>query len=486
VPQLSIEDWPDIAVRGVMLDISRDKVPTMATLLALVERLASWKVNHLELYMEHTFASAGHEGVWRDASPFTGPEIEQLDAFCRAHHVELAANQNCLGHMERWLALDRYRPLAARPDGFQHPFGFWSPPTTLDPSNPASLDLVRDNLGQLLPHFSSPRVHVGLDEPWELGPDRIEDYLDFLRRLRSAPELEGREMLVWGDVLARHPQLIERLPDDVTVCEWWYEAGHPWDERLTAVKTAGRQVWACPGTSGWSSVVGHAYNGRVNCRQAARSALRTGAEGYLITDWGDHGHLNYLPSSEPVLAYGAAVSWCYAANVDLPLAAVVDHHVFDDPSGAIGEAILLMNAAQPVTGRSTAGSALAAPLYWPDLPLGRGILGGLTLEHVEAATVLLHAGKDRLAAAHPRRGDGDVVVAELSNAADLLLLLCDHTASRLRTRSDELPAALAADLAARLEPIIVEHRRLWLKRNRPGGLADSLRWLERLAARYAP
>src|SRR5438552_10530044 len=32
VPGLRIEDTPDFAVRGVMLDISRDKVPTMATL----------------------------------------------------------------------------------------------------------------------------------------------------------------------------------------------------------------------------------------------------------------------------------------------------------------------------------------------------------------------------------------------------------------------------------------------------------------------
>src|SRR5208282_5989544 len=34
-----IEDWPDFSVRGVMLDISRDKVPTMDTMFALVDDL---------------------------------------------------------------------------------------------------------------------------------------------------------------------------------------------------------------------------------------------------------------------------------------------------------------------------------------------------------------------------------------------------------------------------------------------------------------
>src|SRR5438552_6092737 len=60
LPCCSIDDWPDNRLRGVMIDISRDKVPTMATLETLVERLASWKVNQLQLYTEHTFAYAGH------------------------------------------------------------------------------------------------------------------------------------------------------------------------------------------------------------------------------------------------------------------------------------------------------------------------------------------------------------------------------------------------------------------------------------------
>src|SRR2546421_1348501 len=45
VPCLHVEDWPDFPARGVMIDISRDKVPTMATLYALVDLLASMKIN---------------------------------------------------------------------------------------------------------------------------------------------------------------------------------------------------------------------------------------------------------------------------------------------------------------------------------------------------------------------------------------------------------------------------------------------------------
>ncbi len=60
LPHLIIDDWPDFPHRGVMIDISRDKVPTMETLYDLVELLSEWKINQLQLYMEHTFAYRGH------------------------------------------------------------------------------------------------------------------------------------------------------------------------------------------------------------------------------------------------------------------------------------------------------------------------------------------------------------------------------------------------------------------------------------------
>ena len=52
-----------------MLDISRCKVPKLGELSRLVDMLALFKYNRLELYMEHTFAFEGHEIVWAGASP---------------------------------------------------------------------------------------------------------------------------------------------------------------------------------------------------------------------------------------------------------------------------------------------------------------------------------------------------------------------------------------------------------------------------------
>jgi len=275
LPLCEIDDWPDLPVRGVMLDVSRDKVPTMQTVEDLVDRLATWKVNQVQLYMEHTFAYADHRDVWADASPFTAEEIQRLDGFCRERHVELVPNQNCLGHMGRWLKHDRYRQLAMFPDGWTER-GRRRPPGTIDPAKPGSLALVRELLAELLPNFTSERVNVGLDEPFEMPPDRLDDYAAWVTTLRGLPELDGRHMLMWGDILADKPELITALPDDVTVCEWGYEDWHPFDARTRQLAEAGRPFWVCPGTSSWLTILGRTTNMIGNCRAAADAAREIG------------------------------------------------------------------------------------------------------------------------------------------------------------------------------------------------------------------
>ena len=39
MPVGTVRDWPDLAQRGVMVDVSRDKVPTMETLRDLIDWL---------------------------------------------------------------------------------------------------------------------------------------------------------------------------------------------------------------------------------------------------------------------------------------------------------------------------------------------------------------------------------------------------------------------------------------------------------------
>ena len=131
---VEISDYPDLEVRGFMLDISRCKVPTMDELSRLLDKLALFKYNRLELYTEHTYAFSGHEIVWADASPMTKSKYARLQKLCDFAGIELVANMNGLGHMERWLRYPQYAHLAESKAPFIDPLGTVRKfPTTLYP-----------------------------------------------------------------------------------------------------------------------------------------------------------------------------------------------------------------------------------------------------------------------------------------------------------------------------------------------------------------
>ena len=462
-PAVVIEDWPDLAVRAVMLDVSRDRVPTMASLKALIERLAGWKINQLQLYFEHTFAYAAHEDVWSTASPFTPDEVRELDTFCRDHHIELVANQNCLGHAERWLRLPRHQSMALSPDGFDM-MGLRRGPTTLDPANPAAFEFVASLLAELVPCFTSNRVHIGMDEPWELTPERIDEYIAWMHKLCDLPVLRDREVLVWGDILAHHPALLKSLPDNVTVTEWGYEADHPFDARARALAAAGKPMWVCPGTSSWQTLLGRTTNMRANTISAATAAHDHGGTGMLMTDWGDWGHHQPAIISLPAYAFGAAMSWCAATNTDIDLA------VATDPAAvALGDVYLATAAQRPNC------SALVRHLYLPQARVRH-----ITVDELDAARDRIEHGVDVLG----DRVDHDA--NELRWACDTVRMALDDAQARLENDGTlaSIPSDTREQLADQALDIGERHVSLWNQRSRPGGLAGSRRWFTRLRESY--
>lgn len=499
VPCVEIEDHPDLARRGVLLDISRDKVPTMATLRAWVEFLAEWKVNELQLYVEHTFAYEGHREVWERASPMTGEQFETLDAWCRERGIDLVPNQNSFGHMERWLVHPRYAPLAEVPlsaerlRAAERP-GFMS----LCPVDPRSLDLVRDLYDQFLPRFTSGLFNAGCDETLDLGKGRSREaverfgsarvYLDFLLAIRREVVSRGRAMQFWGDIVLAHPECIGELPKDLVALDWGYEADHPFDDECRRFSEAGLSYYVCPGTSSWLSIAGRTENMIGNVRSAAAAGRAHGARGMLVTDWGDHGHWQPFPASLPGLAYGAAMAWCAAANRDLPLAEALDRHVFADGSGVVGRALLgLGNVYRDVGALPKNASALALLLLFPDRRLDEGRFRGVTREALEGTDARIA----RIAASLDRermdRDDAGLVTAEMRLAARMLGHACRMGIARLDAGGgapETLPGAIRGVLGDEWEEIIADYRRIWLERNRPGGLADSAGRMEDLLRRY--
>jgi hypothetical protein len=498
LPGLAIEDAPDFAARGLMIDVSRTKVPTMETLLAIVDLCSHLKLNQLQLYTEHTFAYARHERVWRDASPITAAEVRELDAYALARHVELVPNQQSFGHMHRWLEHGDYRHLAEVPDGVDHAFSRKRDPYGLCATDPESLSFLAELYDELLPNFTSRQLNVGLDEAFDLGLGRSKDacarcgrgrvYLDFLREVHALAGARGRRMQFWGDIVVEHPELAREVPRDAIALEWGYEADHPFAERTRLFADSGLEFFVCPGTSSWQSIAGRARNALANTVSAAKHGVANGAAGFLVTDWGDRGHLQPLAASYVGLCAAAAHAWnATTADVDENWAGRIDAHLFRDRDAAIGRACCELGDAYLDTGvRSTNGSALFFLLAFAREPLPHARMPGLAREGLERASSRVSRVAGELARTNARSDEARIAAREMLWAAELLAFACRFGIARLSAGDGApiaaIPASMRRSLGDELEPLIAEHRRTWLVRNRPGGLDESASWLENVRA----
>lgn len=471
LPACRIDDHPDFPVRGVMLDISRDKVPTMETLFRLVDELADWKINHLELYTEHTFAYRNHRAVWEHASPMTAEEIRELDAFCADRFIELVPNQNCFGHLHRWLEHDPYKALAECPDGFMTPWGERREgPFSLNPLDPRSLALVEELLEELLPNFRSRRVNVGCDETFDLGQGASREacetlgkgrvYLNFLLKIHAAATRHGHTMHFWGDIILNHPELIAELPRDVVPLVWGYEADHPFSAQCAQFAEAKLPFYVCPGTSTWNSVIGRTDNALANLDSAAEHGLAHGARGYLITSWGDHGHWQPYSVDLLPLAAGAARAWGFASNRSADLAAQLDAQVFGDDAQLLGRLAYDLGLVYRETGHTIHNaSALFRLVSQHNI---ENLQAAIPDENLRAARERLRAVMAPLAGARSSRDDAPLLTREFETAAQLI------------------ECGLARGLGESFDraPMLAAYRAQWLARNRPGGLDDSAAKLE--------
>ena len=338
------------ARRGLMLDISRNRVPTIETLHNLIDALKALNYNELQLYTEHTFAFVEHKTVWQHASPMTAEEILELDDYCASRDIELVPNQNSFGHMERWLQHADYKPLAECPEGFQHPLAGWRDTgSTLCPD--AESAAFMDKLyAELVPNFRSCQLHIGGDEPWELGKgrsrERVESegkhhvYLDFIKQLFALAEKHGRNAQFWADIILEHPDLLSELPEGVIPVIWGYEADSPFAKQCRIVAEAGfrDQFYVAPGAGNWNSFSGRIDVAKANIRLAAKHGLANGARGLLLTAWGDNGHHQPWFTLYPALIFAAAE--CHGQTLDeTELAEIIDTLFYPNGSNGQGKSI---------------------------------------------------------------------------------------------------------------------------------------------------
>lgn len=483
IPSMEIIDAPAFATRGLMLDVSRDRVPTMSHLYSIIDTLAELKMNHLQLYTEHTFAYEGHDEAWRGWGAITADEMRRLDTFAASRGIEIALNQNCFGHLRSWLELPRYQHLAETHGDWM--FDVWprSGPFSLCPTDEGSCDFVRDLVSQLAPTVQSRLFNIGCDETYDIAYGRSKDavaargrasvYMDFVNRIASITRDLGKIPMFWADIALSHPDAISQIPEDMVCLAWGYESDSPFQAWCKVLNEHSRRAWVCPGTSAWRSFTGRTAESEANMQAAASCDSQSGCDGFLLCEWGDTGHWQQWPVTLNAIAKGAGASW--SGSRTRFNAQAISLHCFDDRSGQV--------------------ASFLDELGNLDLPLRRicGALSRPDTQHIRNQTAIFidmfkkwdeqaHIGRypiwrdvrDQCARMSSRwRGIqcDSLTHDEVTHTLNMVALACER--GTLRRESPQVRASFSIQLRDRIDGIRHDHRRLWRIRSREGGLEHS-------------
>ena len=319
IPALVIRDWPSMEWRGVSDDISRGPIPTLDYLKMQIRTLSEYKVNLVGFNMEHVFAFqtqplVAPKDAPRDApkdasqeSALTPAEIKELVDYASKYYITIMPEQQAFGHLHQFLKYEIYSDLAETPHGH-----------VLTPTNPKTYDFIRQIYGEIVPLFPGPFFHIGADETFELGLGQTKAlaaqeglgrlYLEHLQKVFEIMQPYHKQLMFWGDIAVKYPELLTILPKDMIAVPWDYDPKPSFENIITPYTDAGLRVVVAPGAGNWHAIWPDLESAFVNIRNFVRDGQKHQAIGALNTTWNDDGEA-LVDMTWPALVFGAAASW---------------------------------------------------------------------------------------------------------------------------------------------------------------------------------
>ncbi len=288
-------------IRAFQWDLAR-QVERLDWLIAQLPRYAEWGYQELYLHLEDAVRYPSLPGVGR-TDAYTHRQLGRLvDAAGRAG-IGVVPIANLLGHTQYLIKVPAWRDLneLRAPDGSPLDRG------QLCPLHPRTLELAGKLIADLAPFCTAGKVHVGLDESFQLGRHPLSraeiaevglatHFARYVGRLHGVAAAAGLRLGLWADMLALLPEAIPELPPDVIAYDWYY---YPFARRprielhnfaaydlAAPLRARGIEYWGCPMNGAFRFEPMPVFGDRLaNLRSWWRRCAEVGAAGFLVTGW---------------------------------------------------------------------------------------------------------------------------------------------------------------------------------------------------------
>lgn len=315
IPCMTITDWPAYEYRGWLDDISRGPVPNRTFRKKTRSFCDFYKMNFGNYYTEHTL----YNDIYPDVSALSGIGYEY------ANDPYMMANLQLFAHFEETLKIPFYQYMM---DGWDN----------VNPGKEETYAYLRNQIDNAVEAYASSRFfNINCDETEGLGSGRAHDYVaqhgtdevycqhinriyDMVQQAYSDAHDDGSKMevLMWGDIVAKDPAMLRKLPNDMQYIVWSYGAQESYADMIAPFakihREQGNAFWVAPGVSHWSSTP-QVRNYIQNIAFLARDGYRAGARGLMNTAWDDSGE-SLFGDSWHAMAWAAEMAWHPITSTD--------------------------------------------------------------------------------------------------------------------------------------------------------------------------
>ncbi len=476
----AVREKPQFKMNGVMFDMSQGNAAfNQRTMKEMLDRMAIMGLNTAMLYCEDNYEVENQPYFGYMRPSFTMEQMRELDDYAYELGIEMIPCIQTLAHMPdalRWSVYDEIKDYAA----------------CLLVGEEKTYQFLDDVIRSASAPFRSKKIHIGMDEAWELGTGQylkkngyrkngeiIKEHLD---RVIEIIRKYGLEPMMWDDMFftafgdGTYRQTATPVPDFVRDmvppemrCIYW-DYGNSSDLRIERQKELSDKIVFAGGCWAWLAY-GMAYDWTLKSSNNALALCRKhNIREVFLTTWGDNG----VEAPEVLNLFGAQI---FAEN---GYADEFDEAKFEKRlrfcTGAVASdlrALQYMDMTPDTVGLARDYQAVASKyLMWQD------ILTGLMDKNIEGVPLRAHYEKlaEALRAAVGRNGYFDPVFRLEARAAEVLaqkaemglrLTAAYRAADRetlRRIAEEELPTLYHA-----VEALCEEHRELWLRYYKPLG-----------------
>lgn len=299
-----IHRQPVFERNGIMLDCSRNAVPTLDTIRSILRKMALMGLNTAMLYTEDTYEIPSRPYFGYLRGRYSLEDIRALDDYAASLGIELVPCIQTLAHLERALHWPQVDPdLRDTPD-------------IMMVGQAKVYQFIDEMLDSVTKAFRTKRIHIGMDEAWSLGLGNYRFQNGFVpasqlmkEHLSKVCELvhkHGLEPMMWSDMYLRAcsptggyydapdvlPQdVLDAARPDVDLVYWDYYHNDPAEyQRLMKIhEQFDSKIIFAGGLWTWTGPVPNPQKLRSTSIPALKECEARGVREVLATAWGDNG-----------------------------------------------------------------------------------------------------------------------------------------------------------------------------------------------------